>query len=264
MTTLRAALLMFAAAGPAAAADLGHIDRAIKKEPAYQTKAPGYLLLAFGPEARDRVWLVRDGDVLYADRNGNGDLTEPGERITAEKSGADRAFHAGTVRCGGREHRHLVVRTARLSDYGDSVLSHPVSKAALRKDKDAELVSVSVEVEVPGLTGGGDGGRLQAGARFDSDGPLLFGDSPAAAPVVHFGGPLRLRTEDARPTLYRSVVHDLMLTVGTPGAGPGTFAHLGYDKLVPGGAFLVAEAEFPPARPGDPPVRQRFELKERC
>ena len=31
------------------------------------------------PEAQTRVWIVQDGDTLYVDRNGNGDLTEPGE-----------------------------------------------------------------------------------------------------------------------------------------------------------------------------------------
>src|SRR5262249_38019827 len=50
------------------------------KEPAYKTK-PKYGLLVFGPEAKSRVWLVLDGDVLYADKNGNGDLTEKDERI---------------------------------------------------------------------------------------------------------------------------------------------------------------------------------------
>ncbi len=33
------------------------------------------------PRRRQRIWLVCDGDVLYADRNGNGDLTEPDERV---------------------------------------------------------------------------------------------------------------------------------------------------------------------------------------
>ena len=47
-----------ATAGP----DLARIDRVIRKEPGYQTKAPRYCLLAFGPEARTRVWLVLDGD----------------------------------------------------------------------------------------------------------------------------------------------------------------------------------------------------------
>jgi hypothetical protein len=248
---------------PGLAAELSRVDRTIKKEPKYAGK-PGYCLVVFGPEGRDRVWLVRDGDTLYADKNGNGDLTDPGERIAAEKSGTDLAFHVGTVRLGKLEHRNLTVRASRLSGYGADFTSHPVSRAALSKDKTVDLMSINAEVEVPGLKGGGDGGRLTVLARFDSGGPLLFADSPANAPLLHLGGPLHLRSEAARPTLYKNVVHDLMLTVGTPGAGPGTFAHVGYEKLVPQGAFVVVEAEFSPQRPGAPPVRQRFELKERC
>src|SRR6516164_6560345 len=61
-------------------ADLTKIDRTIAKEPAYKSK-PKYGLLVFGPEAKSRVWLVLDGDVLYVDKNGNGDLTEKDERI---------------------------------------------------------------------------------------------------------------------------------------------------------------------------------------
>src|SRR5437899_8648252 len=67
----------------AGAADLAKIDRAIAKEPTYQTKDPRYCLLVFGPEAGHRVWLVLDGDTLYVDKNGNGDLTDEGERIQA-------------------------------------------------------------------------------------------------------------------------------------------------------------------------------------
>ena len=59
--------------GPAAATDLTKIDRSILKEPVYQSKQPQYCLLVFGPEAKIRVWLVLDGDVLYVDRKGNGD-----------------------------------------------------------------------------------------------------------------------------------------------------------------------------------------------
>ena len=61
-------------------ADLTKVDRTIAKEPTYKTK-PKYGLVVFGPEAKTRVWLVLDGDVLYVDRNGNGDLTEAAERF---------------------------------------------------------------------------------------------------------------------------------------------------------------------------------------
>src|SRR6516165_9330594 len=64
----------------APAADLAAIDRRFVKEPTYQSK-PRYCLLVFGPEAQTRVWLVQDGDVLYVDRNGDGDLTEKDKRV---------------------------------------------------------------------------------------------------------------------------------------------------------------------------------------
>ena len=245
------------------AADLSKVDRTIGKEPTYIGK-PAYCLMVFGPDAKHRLWLVRDGDTLYADKNGNGDLTDPGEKIAAEKDSASLVFHVGTVRIGRLEHRHLTVRAAPLALYGSDVTSLPVAKAILAKDKNAYAARVHAEIEVPGLAGRGDDGRQTVNVGFDADGPLLFADSPAHAPVLHFGGPLHLRGETARPTLYRNVVHDLMLMVGTPGLGAGTFASFAYEKLIPKEAFVVAEAEFPPNKPGDPPVKQRFELKERC
>src|SRR5215831_909330 len=78
--TMPIALLVWA--GAAGAADLTKVDRTLKKQPAYQGK-PKYGLLVFGPEAKHRVWLVLDGDTLYVDKNGNGDLTDKGERVTA-------------------------------------------------------------------------------------------------------------------------------------------------------------------------------------
>src|SRR6266852_116985 len=75
---------------PARATDLTKIDRSISKEPTYQTKTPKYCLLVFGPEAKYRIWLVLDGDTLYVDRNGNGDLTEPRDKVVADnKPGRD-------------------------------------------------------------------------------------------------------------------------------------------------------------------------------
>src|SRR5262249_56425334 len=74
-------------------ADLTKIDRTIAKEPAYKSK-PQYCLLLFGPEAKTRVWLVRDGDVLYVDRNGTGGLTEDGGRVVSQ-GGPAPGFEAG-------------------------------------------------------------------------------------------------------------------------------------------------------------------------
>jgi hypothetical protein len=97
------ALLMVSAPSPAA--DLAAIDRAIAREPAYAGKSPRYALLVLGPGARDRFWLVKDGDTLYVDRNGNGDLTDSGEKIAPRKGGSAEdgyAFEIPDLTLGGR------------------------------------------------------------------------------------------------------------------------------------------------------------------
>ncbi len=75
--------------GPLAlnAADLTNLDRKIAKEPVYKDK-PLYCLVTFGPELRPCIWLVLDGDILYVDRNGNGDLTEAGKRLERDHNSA--------------------------------------------------------------------------------------------------------------------------------------------------------------------------------
>ena len=94
--------------GRGAAVDLTTIDRSIRKEPAYQSKAPQYCLLVFGPQAKTRVWLVLDGDALYLDRNGNGDLTDPGERLAPV-----HALHRSEIRPDAE-----VLRTFNAEDTG--------------------------------------------------------------------------------------------------------------------------------------------------
>src|SRR5438094_548806 len=102
--------------GAASAADLARVDRTIMKEPAYQAK-PKYCLLVFGPEAKHRVWLVLDGDTLYVDKNGNGDLTEEGERIkvptfqpsTHPAHALQRSIEVGDITVGGLTHTDLAV-----------------------------------------------------------------------------------------------------------------------------------------------------------
>lgn len=263
LVTLLGLVIFFLAWPPqGTAADLSKVDRGIAKEPNYAGK-PEYGLIVFGKDARDRVWLVRDGETLYADKNADGDLTGPNEKVVAEKRYNYLSFHIGTVRVGKYEHQNLRVTAYQIStDVGEGNV-HPLSRAALKMNKDAREMRVDGELEVPGLKGGGHGGRLAVVAISDTKGPLLFADSPANAPVLHFGGPLQLRGE-ANPTLHRGISHDLWLFVGTPGVGPGSFTHYGYEKLIPENAFIVAEAEFPPNKPGDPPIKQHFELKERC
>jgi hypothetical protein len=268
--TSGAALLPLLLVMPASrAADLAKIDRTIRKVPAYRTKAPKYGLLAFGPEGKDRVWLVRDGDVLYVDRNGNGDLTEPGKKVAAEKrperdleeEGGD--FDVGDVMVSGRTHKALAVSFLPLRRYADS--SWPGVKAALAKDPKALAVRINADAAVPGIKGGGLGGRVSFTAGpADSAGVLMFAATPAEAPVIHLGGPLQVTFYGERPTLRVGRTSALTLVVGTPGVGPGTFAMLDYEGTVPAAAKPAADVSLPPAKPGAPPLREKWEIKERC
>src|SRR5690348_2175721 len=81
---LSLATCLLGSVAPAAAPDdLAKLPRTVAKEPAYQTQ-PRYCLLAFGPEAKARAWLVLDGETLYVDRQGTGDLTRPDCRVTGQ------------------------------------------------------------------------------------------------------------------------------------------------------------------------------------
>src|SRR5262249_51793301 len=139
-----------------AAADLSKIDRAIVKEPAYKGK-PKYCLLVLGPEAKTRAWLVLDGDLVYLDRNGNGDLPDPGEQVAWEGD---------------------------LKNMDLGPIHGPDGKAqctvSLRKFPASVRLTVSDGVKQRYMIGDPD-----------SD-PLVFADRPADAPVVHVGGPLSI------------------------------------------------------------------------
>lgn len=244
------------------------INRTIGREPAYKTGSPRYGLLVFGLDDRDRVWLVLDGDALYVDRNGNGDLTDPGEQVRADKRpGGDPSedgysFDVGALNIRGQVHQALRVWFVPLKQYADGELGkRPEVKTALARDPRALAAYLGVDVQVPGIKGGGVGGRV-AGPN-DQAGILRFADTPAEAPVIHLGGPLQVTFYD-QPTLRAGREHDLVLIVGTPGIGPGTFASIGYEGTVPENAKPVAEVTFPAARAGDPPIRARFEIKDRC
>jgi hypothetical protein len=248
------------------AADLTRIDRMIAREPAYKSK-PRYCLLVFGPEAKTRIWLVQGGDTLYVDRNGNGDLSEPGKKVAAVKGTDIRSeegefsFAVGAIREGKRTHRNLMVAVQKLDRLAGS--SEQV-KAFLAKNAQGRGYFVKVEVEMPGMKGEGAEGRVpQAVYFFDSRGLLQFADRPQDAPVIHFGGPLQITfCGEQRLTAGRQT--ELVLGVGTPGLGPGTTAFIAYDGVIPDAAYPTVEIRYPPAKSGAAPVKERYELKERC
>jgi hypothetical protein len=258
--------IVFLAAYSARAADLTTIDRSIAREPAY-TSQPKYCLLVFGPEAKTRVWLVHDGHTLYVDRNGNGDLTEAGERVTATVdkriTPAPGVYHfeAGDVSEGTLLHQGLSCETFVVDHLSDTDAD---VKDFLAKHPDERPYVLSIDVEIPAAKGAGHGGRVeQLTGRRDLNGLLAFAKRPADAPIVHFRGPLTVSLYD-RQQLTIGRQKQLVLAVGTPGLGPGTTALVGYDGFIPRDVFPRVEIEFPPEREGSTSVRELYELKGRC
>lgn len=256
-----AALLLSAGAG---AADLASLDRTLLKEPKYQS-TPRYGLLVFGPEAKTRVWLVQDGSTVYVDKNGNGDLTDPGEEFATEpREGADDGtyvFKIGDIRDGDRLHKDLILVVAKIDHLAD--LDEGV-KRFLAKHPQGRGYGLRCEVDMPGWKGAGVGGRVQQTAIYrDAHGVLQFGERPREAPIVHFGGPWQVSLFSAhRLTAGRS--SDVVLGVGTPGVGAGTTTYIAYAGVIPEKVFPTVEITYPPKETGAPPLVERYELKRRC
>ncbi|HEX4614010.1 MAG TPA: hypothetical protein VH092_37860 [Urbifossiella sp.] len=226
------------AADPLTPKALLTVDRTLKKEPRY-TSAPLYLLLAFGPDSADRVWAVLDDVVLYLDRNGNGDLTEEGERFFPHVYPGEQA-----------NRRAQVFQVAELAPPGGKHADFFMSVVRLQTGG----VYAKIAVRVNGKT-------LQHAGPTD----LRMTETPAEARVLPFGSRVvtaqASHTMPAVPEVGKAV--DFRVRVGTPGVGPGSFVGYGSEDQ-PAGPSPVAEFEFAPARPGDQARRVIVPLTERC
>jgi hypothetical protein len=260
---LKIALALVGLANPLHATDLTKIERTIAREPAYQTK-PKYCLLVFGLEAKQRVWLVQDGATLYVDRNGTGDLTEPGNKIAAEKPAdpnGELTFKAPEIRIAGLVHKNLILWIPKLDSLADRDTR---VKALVAKSPEARGYLIVLEVEMPGRKGTGLGGRVkQAGFLFDAQGVLQFSNHAKDAPILHFDGPLQV-TLFGEHQLKVGREIDLVLGVGSRGLGPGTHTWIEYENVIPDKAYPTVEITYPARKPGEPPIRAKQELKERC
>jgi hypothetical protein len=246
----------------ASAADLTTIDRRIGKEPVYGSKAPRYCLLVFGPEARDRVWVVEDGKDLYVDRNGNGDLTEAGEKVGVKQQAEQfLSFEAGDLKVGGLTHTGLSVsRMLATEDWVENAGEFRRIKAA----NDRPWVwTVRVSAERPASDDRKLPRKIAYVINGDGLGFLLFGATPKEAPVVHLNGPWTLGLQDVKQRLVAGQKSQLQIGVGTHGVGPGTFSFVLYPDTVPADAYPVAEYTFP-AKADKPPPEARVVMKERC
>jgi hypothetical protein len=242
--------------GLAHAVDPDKITPPPAKEPTYQSNAPKYALLVFGPKAAARTWLVLDGTTLYVDRNGNGDLTEEGEKVAGKKGDSIfgdnvHTFAIGELHDGDRRHLNATLAVSQ-------------TKAMPGRGAGGTEFSLHMEVDVPGYRGFGEGGRvLQGAGSADINGALQFSDRSQVAPVLHFGGPWTVALY-SRPAFRVNREMEMYLVLGTPGRGSGTFVASAYDGVIPPDVYPKAEIAFPAQKPGEPPVRINYEIKGRC
>jgi hypothetical protein len=239
------------------------VDRRIGKEPAYQTKAPRYGLLVFGPEATSRFWVVTDGDTLYVDRNGNGDLTDEGEQVTSKGATKEyRQFEVGDLRDGALTHQGLVVTQMLAGE--DWIGSAREFERIKGNSPEGWVWNVRVSAERPAADDRKLPRRIGYVVNGDGQGWLVFGPRPQDSPVIHFNGPWALELQDIKQRLTAGRETMIQIGVGTRGIGPGTFTWVLYPDTIPEDVYPVAEVTFPPGAPGEKAVVRKYTLKERC
>jgi hypothetical protein len=232
-------------AGPASdTADLKKIDRRITKEPGYTARQPLYGLLAFGPSGQTRVWLVLDKsradadryDVLYADLNGNGDLTEAAERFVGKVEGQDVRFLLPDFKDPGTGATH-------------TGLSVRVSGGATPE------VMVGLKWRGGFRTGGGYPEDPEAGY-------LKFADRPAAAPILwaNADAPFRFQRWYSGQLLI-GAADDFKVFVGQPGVGASSFWAF-QEHFLPAGEGVQATLIYQDAQGKERRMMSR--LNDRC
>jgi hypothetical protein len=262
MNYARLLLVLLLWSVPATAGEQSKIDRTIAKEPKYQSK-PKYCLLVFGSDARTKVWLVLDRDVLYVDRNGNGDLTGEDKKVRRGKAHGEAP---GNFACGD------------IVQAGGKTICRDL------------WVSGSPEEGDMWITANPDGKHSQS-AGYDADGFLKFADSPAHAPLIHFDGPLTtalvplpeisrtftsVKKGDKNEVLVTTAVRvilpelkrgkesaELKVAVGTVGQGKGTFARI-HHKGLAAGIHPLAKLEYPNRDPAKGTIKFTLALRNRC
>jgi hypothetical protein len=208
------------------------------KEPKY-TGQPGYATFKFGQKTPQVVWLVLDGETLYIDANGNGDLTEAGEKFTAKKGGTASAplysFSIDKLTVGTKTHRGLQVQAMPLISFS----GHPLiagqkdAEAQIKARPEAMSLRLVIEVEAETLKGSGHEQRvLQYVQNVDDSGINALAESPDKAPQFHFDGPMRFYFQfGAIGDWMGGEMTDAYAALGTAGTLPGTCVFYGFDVL---------------------------------
>ena len=93
---------------------------------------------------------------------------------------------------------------------------------------------------------------------------LEFADRPAAAPIVHFGGPWRIAIFGPPDPLRIGRKEKMILSAGTPGVGVGLTAHVFFENVIPAAIAPKLLITYPAVESGRPRLVKTYELTERC
>jgi hypothetical protein len=237
---LTGVFVLLGAAAPAPAVDYAKIGHTLTREPAYESKAPKYALLLFGPEAKVRVWVVLDGDMVYLDRNADGDLTGEGECFA-------KASYCTKV---------------KIAD-PDGKTRYVITSMGVHRFGNPPEVHLMINVDVKG----------PVAYRQYCD--VQLRDSASKAALAHFHGPLTVGPRTINWKLPPGVAlktgegpTDLHAVVGTMDAEHGCWVVVRSDdgdkSAFPKGVCPVVDVQFPPKMPGGPAVKKRYSLDEFC
>lgn len=206
-------------------------EHLLRKEPTYVAPVQ-YCLLLLGREAKTRLWLASDGTTMYVDRNGNGDLTDPGEAIPYKNGFATLM--------------------------PDTFPGH---------DGDSPYTSLHIAVRQRDWeknTGGYWAVRADVGRTYHTYAMVhKFARKPEDAPVVHLGGPLRMGLNDlvgGALVRGRQVELEAYAACHYPGVER---AYVDVDRRCPTDVHPFAEIRLP-AGGGAEPLTLRVPLTKRC
>ena len=211
---------------------LARVERTIQKEPSY-VAAPRYALFLLDAAGTARHWAVIDKsspsgehyDVLYFDLDGDGDLTDDGERFTTQLDPKGAAAGLG-----------VAFRLPRIAV--------PSTDPPLVHEK--LLLSTSPKQERTGCwfrMRWGGGVEMSGGYGLVGTSTTIWGERPASAPILwpNPDRPLSFGLWQEDPVRMRigQATH-LSFVVGSPGAGERSLCVADEHFLLPGRDILVA------------------------
>jgi hypothetical protein len=223
--------------------DLSKIKRRISREPEYVAKEPLYALYVFGPRAATHVWAVLDKskpdapqyDVLFFDRNADGDLTADDERIEGEARGDEVTFDIGSFTDPKSKQRHTGLSIRR---------NEGKNSITMFRMKWCDEVAIR-------------------GGYAPQSGPYTqFASTPTAAPILWPGADGAFSFQFWMiDTLHVGESEDVRVFLGHQGLGKNTFCAVP-DTFLPKDVPVIATLIYRDSVGKE--QRFRSELRERC